>query len=181
MNAINHWCPMAMMSSPADDDGRTPPKDMQTPNNRPKIFLKFVVIVLQIITYFTHPMYKTYDKMPYDNFLYFWFFTIYKKLTKENDWKMDPQTLRACYFKSWWARLFAVFSTFLNICSNAIWDWLEPHCAAELNAMGTDYDPQFSHLNVTCPEKYPFLPIKSPCITPFPGKTCWSSLIWKVY
>ena len=44
---------MAMMSSPADDDGRTPPKDMQTPNNRPKIFLKFVVIVFQIITYFT--------------------------------------------------------------------------------------------------------------------------------
>ena len=30
-------------------------------------------------------MYKTYDKMPYDNFLYFWFFTIHKKLTKEND------------------------------------------------------------------------------------------------
>ena len=103
---------MAMMSSPADDDGRTPPKDMQTPNNRPKIFLKFVVIVLQIITYFSHPMYKTYDKMPYDNFLYFWFFTIYKKLTKENDWKMDPQT---CYFKSWWARLFAILSIFLKI------------------------------------------------------------------
>ena len=58
---------MAMMSRPADDDGRNPPKDMQTRNNRPEIFLKFVVILLQIITYFTHSMYK----MPYDNFLYF--------------------------------------------------------------------------------------------------------------
>ena len=59
---------MAMMSSPADDDdGRTPPNDMQTPKNRPKIFLKFVVILLQIISYFTYSMYK----MPYDNFLYF--------------------------------------------------------------------------------------------------------------
>lgn len=37
--------------------------------------------------------------------------------------------------------------------------------------MGTDYDPQFSHLNVTWPEKYPFLPIKSPCIPPFAEKT----------
>ena len=69
----------------------------------------------------------------------------------------------------------------MYIYSNATWYWLQPYCAAELNAMGTDYDPQFSHLNVTWPEKYPFLPIKSPWISPFAEKTCWSSLIWKVY
>ena len=81
--------------------------------------------------------------------------------------------IKGLLFWSWWAIFFSIFLTFSNIFSNAIWDWLQPHCAAELNAMGTDYDPQFSHLNVTWPEKYPFLPIKSPCIPPL----CWEDLL----
>lgn len=57
------------------------------------------MVVLQIITYFTHPMYKTYDKMPYDKFLYFDSLQ-FTKISLNKIAENGPPTSRTCYFEA---------------------------------------------------------------------------------
>jgi hypothetical protein len=166
MNAINHWCPMAMMSSPAGDDGRTPPKDMQTLTMGPKYFWSLYCLYCKLLLTLPTQRIKLMIKCLISILCTLVLYNLKKKSLNimAEKWTININCL---LFWSWWAIFFAIFLTFSNIYSNAICNWLQPHCSVELNATGTDYDPQFSHLNVTWPEKYPFLPIESPCISPF--------------